>query len=96
VLSSEDVKKLAALLKQAARPCDLRNLLAHGHWWRFDLDAQIMTVRRDKLRPRQKRHLEIKAADIDRAASELIDIEAELYKLQPSWPLTEEERSSAS
>ena len=84
-LPPHDVKQMLALLKRAIAPCDLRNLLAHSHWWEFDSGNRIMTVRPEKLRRGQKRnpHPKIAVADIDRAANELIDIEIELYKLSP-------------
>jgi hypothetical protein len=90
ILPPKDVEKLVALLKQAIRPCELRNLLAHGHWWELDPNTETILVRR--ARGDGKRHVAVTVADINHAASELIEIEVELYKLQPCWPLTDEER----
>jgi hypothetical protein len=84
MLPPKDVEKLVALLKQAIRPCELRNLLAHGHWWELDPNTETILVRR--ARGDGKRHVAVTVADINRAASELIEIEVELS--QPATRLS--------
>ena len=36
---------IVACLKRAISFCHDRNLLAHGSWWEFDIDANAITVR---------------------------------------------------
>jgi hypothetical protein len=59
-----------------------RNLLAHGEWWAFDQEQQIIAVRSGTERPGEEQHQERTVADIERTARELQDIEVELYRLQ--------------
>jgi hypothetical protein len=79
----DHVTQIVKVLKQAISPSDLRNLLVHGDWWIFHADGQIITVRRDKLRRGQKRFEDIKIEEVSSAANELLELEIELYKLQP-------------
>jgi hypothetical protein len=67
-------------LKRARVPSDRRNVLAHGHWW--TLEAGGITVRREKPRRGTKRFECLTVAEIERAADELLDIEAALYQAQ--------------
>jgi hypothetical protein len=78
----ESVEAIAKALRRAIVPSDLRNLLAHGHWWHFDSAGQIMTVRREKIRPGQELHIQISVSDINEAEIELRAIEIELYEHQ--------------
>jgi hypothetical protein len=82
VLPQEDVERVVSALKRAIPPCNLRNLLAHGAWWKFAPDEQVMTVRREKLRPGEERYVTIKVEEIDDAASKLGEIESELFQFQ--------------
>jgi hypothetical protein len=59
-----------------------RNLLAHGEWWAFDPEQQVITVRSGTDWPNDEQHQERSVAGIDRTTSDLLDVEAELYKLQ--------------
>jgi hypothetical protein len=59
-----------------------RNLLAHGEWWTFDPAKLIITIRSGTDRPNAQRHQQRTVEDINRTTSELMDVEAELYKLQ--------------
>ena len=78
-MQPEDGERIVDALKRAVAPCDLRNLLAHGHWWK--LDKKTIEVRRDKWRRGEKRFVKVTLAQIDRAESELADLEVELYKI---------------
>ncbi len=69
-------------LKRARPPSDVRNVLAHGHWWTLDPKAGVITVRREKQRGGAKRFERLTVAEIDRAADDLLDIEAALYQAQ--------------
>jgi hypothetical protein len=82
----DHVALIVKVLKQAISPSDLRNLLVHGDWWILHADGQIIKVRRDKLRRGQKRFEDIKIEEISSAANELVELEIELYKLQPKPP----------
>jgi hypothetical protein len=81
-LPMESVEAIAKALRRAIVPSDLRNLLAHGHWWQFDSADQIMTIRREKMRPGQELHIQISVSDINHAEIELTAIEIELYEHQ--------------
>jgi hypothetical protein len=83
----DHVAQIVQVLKQAISPSDLRNLLVHGDWWILHADGQIIKVRRNKLRRGQKRFEDIKIEKISSADNELVELEIELYKLQPKPPL---------
>src|SRR6516164_5017418 len=53
VMRPEDREQIVNALRKAVAPCDLRNLLAHGHWCK--LDKKTIEVRRDKWRRGEKR-----------------------------------------
>lgn len=80
VARQKDVRRIINGLKRAVVPCDLRNLLAHGHWWQLDQERQALTVRREKVHSSQTRYLRITVSKIDRAKEALHDVEVELYK----------------
>jgi hypothetical protein len=73
------------LLTEAIAPCDERNLLAHGNWWRFNRRTLTIVVRgttrwkHPEISPEQR---EFTAADIHEVAEKLKGIEIELYKLR--------------
>jgi hypothetical protein len=69
-------------LKRSISFCRDRNLLAHGSWWEFDLNANTITVRSGIARSGQDQHRVLTLADIGRAATSLDELEVELYKLQ--------------
>jgi hypothetical protein len=77
-----ETKEIADCLAKSSSLSWERNLLAHGEWWAFDPEQQIITVRSGTVWPNEEQHQERAVVDIDRTASELQDIEAELYKLQ--------------
>ena len=62
-----NIRKVCAQLRKAVRPSDLRNVIAHGHWWTFNPDTQTLTIRRERLRSGQGRFVRVKVARIERA-----------------------------
>jgi hypothetical protein len=78
-----DVSQMANIkghLSRASASYTLRNDLAHGHWWKFDLNNKSVSVRRD--RRNNERFVEVTVADIKRAISEFEDVELELFKIR--------------
>jgi hypothetical protein len=69
-------------LKRSIPFCYTRNLLAHGSWWEFDIDASTITVRSGIARTGQDQHQALTLADIRHAATSLDELEVELGKLQ--------------
>jgi hypothetical protein len=86
VVLPEEVEPITSTLDRANSACELRNLLAHGHWW--ELGQETITVRRHKVvfgkqqRPRKEWHKTITMEEINRAADELENLEFELSCLQ--------------
>jgi hypothetical protein len=77
-----ETKEIAECLAKSVRLSWERNLLAHGEWWAFDPEQQVITVRSGTDWPNDEQHQERSVAGIDRTTSDLLDVEAELYKLQ--------------
>jgi len=50
---------LSDALKRARTPSDVRNVLAHGHWWRLDPEAGVIEVRREKPRRGKARFIRL-------------------------------------
>jgi hypothetical protein len=75
---------IADCLTRAIEPCKSRNTLAHGHWWAFDLKANVISVRASANWPGEWPHRNFSEADIQEIADKLDDLEVELYKLQTS------------
>ena len=73
---------IAACLKRAISFCRDRNLLAHGSWWEFDIDANTITVRSGVARPNEDQHRQYTVADIQAVAASLDDLEVGLWKHQ--------------
>jgi hypothetical protein len=73
---------IAACLKRSIPFCRDRNLLAHGTWWEFDIDAKAITVRSGVARRKEDQHRPFTVADIQAVAMSLDDLEAELWKLR--------------
>ena len=65
LVSEENLERIVDALRRAILACEVRNLIAHGHWWQLDQDVRTITVRRGKLRPCEQRHVSIPVADID-------------------------------
>ena len=77
-----ETEAIVACLKRSVSVCRTRNLLAHGSWWEFDIDANTITVRSGIARANQDRHRTLAVADIGHAATSLDELEVELWKLQ--------------
>jgi hypothetical protein len=67
-------------LDLSAKLYDLRNVLAHGHWWRFDPSSETITIRRD--RDHDVRFVDVTRIEIEQAAEQFEDIEVEIYKIR--------------
>ena len=78
-----DISEMRAIMDQldrSAKLYDLRNLLAHGHWWKFDPITETITVRRD--RDHEQRFVDIARIELESAAEDFENIEGELYKIR--------------
>jgi hypothetical protein len=73
---------IVACLKRSRSLCRTRNLLAHGSWWEFDIDANAITVRSGVAWPNQDQHRPLTVAEIQSVAASFDDLEIELGKLQ--------------
>jgi hypothetical protein len=69
-------------LPDAIKPCHDRNLLTHGVWWAFDVDAGLIIVRADTVRDGEEQHRDFTIDAIQQIAVRFYDLEAELYNLQ--------------
>ena len=69
-------------LKRSITPCDDRNLLAHGTWWKFDTRAGSITIRSATNRPDEEQHRDRTITDIELIAATFDELEVELYKMQ--------------
>jgi hypothetical protein len=74
--------EIAAQLSRAIDPSDVRNMLAHGHWWAFDVDAATVTVRATTEWPNEDLHKDFSEAANEEAATLFQNLEAELFQLQ--------------
>jgi hypothetical protein len=77
-----ETNDIAECLRQAIPLCDERNLLAHGTWWRFDMDAGVITVRAATFRQGEERHRDFAVGEIEQLADAIDDLEVALWKLQ--------------
>jgi hypothetical protein len=77
-----ETKAIVAYLKRSIPFCRDRNLLAHGSWWEFDIDANTITVRSGIARSGQEQHRPFTLANIQDAATSLDELEVELGKIQ--------------
>lgn len=66
----------------AIPPSDVRNMLAHGHWWAFDVDTKTITVRATTVWPDEELHRDFTEEDIEKTVSDFEKLEGELYRLQ--------------
>jgi len=73
---------IVACLKRSISFFRDRNLLAHGSWWEFDVDADTITVRSGVERPKEDQHRTFTVAEIEDTANSLEELEVELWKLQ--------------
>jgi hypothetical protein len=74
--------EIVVSLTHAIAPSDVRNMLAHGHWWAFDVDAGSITVRAATDWPNEELHRDFTEEEIARTAAQFEDLEAELFVLQ--------------
>jgi hypothetical protein len=80
LVTDQEASQIVQILKDAIGPCDQRNLLAHGRWWRFDPKTSTITVRGErKGGPEFADYTEAKISEIDLQLSALV---AELHKLR--------------
>jgi hypothetical protein len=79
-----EIEAISSRLQLAIEPSEFRNWLAHGEWWLFAPETKSMTVCAGTAwEPNgSPEHLDVTAADIDRAATVFDDLEAELWKCQ--------------
>jgi hypothetical protein len=75
-----ETKAIVVHLKRSIPFCRDRNLLAHGNWWEFDIDANTITVRSGIARSGQEQHRPFTLANIQDAAASLDELEAERYR----------------
>jgi hypothetical protein len=80
-----ETQAIVVCLKRSISYCRDRNLLAHGSWWEFDIDANTITVRSGIARTGQDQHRALTLADIQHAAASLDELEVELWKLQKGY-----------
>jgi hypothetical protein len=76
---------IVQLLTHAKAPCDDRNLLAHGQWWRFDPNTSTIDVRGGRQRDDGcVEHNRFTVAGIHEIIEKFKNLEAELFKLRRS------------
>jgi hypothetical protein len=76
---------IVQLLTDAKAPCDDRNLLAHGLWWRFDPNTSTIDVRGGtQWEDGCVDHKSYTVAGIDEIVEKFKDLEAELFKRRRS------------
>jgi hypothetical protein len=74
--------KIVSCLRSAIAPSDVRNMLAHGHWWAFDVVAGSIAVRAGIDWPRNEQHQDFTVASIRNATEFFEQSEVDLYLLQ--------------
>jgi hypothetical protein len=80
LVEDQEAREIDRILKAAIGPCDRRNLLAHGRWWRFDSKTSTITIRGEsKGEPETADYTERKICEID---FELSALAVELYKVR--------------
>ena len=80
LVEDEEAKEIDRILKAAIEPCDGRNLLAHGRWWRFDVNAKTIIIRGErKGEPEYADYTEGRILSID---GQLNALAADLYKVR--------------
>jgi hypothetical protein len=80
LVKNREAKQIVQILKEAIRPCDRRNLLAHGRWWRFDPKTSTIRIRGErKGEPEWADHTEEKIREI---GSELRKLAGDLNEIK--------------
>ena len=77
-----ETNEIVACLQRAIAPSDDRNMLAHGHWWAFNVGAGSITVRATKHWPNEERHRDFTIVEILEVAELFEQLEVELFFLQ--------------
>jgi hypothetical protein len=72
--------QIKKILTEAIGPCDDRNLLAHGQWWRFD--SKTSTIKIHGERKGQIKFADFAEANILKIADDLKGLKTELFKLR--------------
>jgi hypothetical protein len=80
LVENQEASEIGRILKAAIGPCDQRNLLAHGRWWRFDPKTSTITIRGErKGEPEWAEYTGPKISDIHFELNELVE---DLYKVR--------------
>src|SRR5262245_32395101 len=80
LVEDQEASQIIQILNAAIGPCDRRNLLAHGRWWRFDPKTSTITIRGErKDEPKFAEYTEAKIFEID---LELSALATDLYKVR--------------
>ena len=48
LVENHEASRIKQILKDAIDPCDRRNLLAHGRWWRFQVKTLTLQIRGER------------------------------------------------
>jgi hypothetical protein len=78
LVENRERSQIVQILRAAIKPCDQRNLLAHGRWWRFDPKTSTIEVRGDR-RQERGHYTESKIAEL---AETFKTLDANLYTLR--------------
>jgi hypothetical protein len=77
-----EARAIVQCFKEAIRPCDQRNWLTHGVWWRIDPDAGLIHVHAVLARRKQPKSCQFALAKIQQLAESFKNLEAALWQLQ--------------
>jgi hypothetical protein len=74
LVKDQEAKQIDQILRAAIGPCDRRNLLAHGRWWRFNPKTSTIRIRGERRRePEWDNYTEQKILEIDSELTTLAD-----------------------
>ena len=80
LVEGREASEIGRILTAAIGPCDQRNLLAHGRWWRFDPKTSTITIRGErKGEPERADYTEFEILEI---AGELRALATDLGKVR--------------
>jgi hypothetical protein len=80
LVEDQEAEQIVRILNDAIGPCDGRNVLAHGRWWRFHSKTSTITIRGErKGEPQFEHYTEAKIFEIDFKLSALA---TDLYKVR--------------
>jgi hypothetical protein len=80
LVTDQEKNEIVEILKAAIGPCDKRNLLAHGRWWRFD--PKTSTIKMWGERKGKRQTVDHTETEILGIADELKGLALELYKVR--------------